>query len=179
MEDPTTTAALPLDPTTFCNAVAALLEPRHQAIAALRAMADLLEANPLWATKWQPEFTITEYDEVDHRWTNETSVKIEQARRHMTESARVLKKGQPIGSVRKVAGDYDYSVQRPLVGDIDVRATATRSLTCSMIPTDEVERVAVVEVPEKVAAGYTRYVDRPVMERVCAELLMPGYEAAS
>lgn len=171
-----------MDPTTFCNTVAEVLEPRHQAVGALRELADLLEANPLWATRWDaPTFYFFDHDDLD------SSAKPggDEAKAHavafLAESARVLAKGQPIGSVRKTADDKYYNVERNLAAyPVDhygvILAAAARTLVCEMVETGEVETYEVEEIPDEVRERYRVTKTKPVMEQVCSELVVPGYE---
>jgi len=173
-----------MDPTTFCNVMAEALERRHQAIADLRELADLLEANPMWATKWSvPTLHVWEHEHIASQPLDADEPKA-RATRFLADSARVMAKGQPLGTARKGATDAYYSVTRGLGGttsfyDRCVQATVPRSLVCEYVDTGETEEVEVVEIPDEVRAQHVRTEQRPVMERVCSDLLLPGYEVAS
>jgi len=168
-----------MDPTTFCNTVAEILSPRREVVAALRATADVLEAHPLWCPAWKPELRVPDWSRLGYTWSLDTPVKMENARRHLAESARVLGAGQPIGTVRKHADDYTYSVRREVAAGINIEAYAARSLTCEMVDTDEVETYEVAEIPDEIRAQYTVTKTRPVTERVCADLVVPGFGGES
>ena len=151
-----------MDPTTFCNTVAEVLAPRHAAIDSLHEAIELFEANPLWMTDWKPLL-------VAYHWTDGAA--------RLAESARILAAGQPIGTVRKVNTEHDLTVKRPLRGSGQISVKAMRAEVCEMVDTGRTERVPIVEVPEDVRAAYTRFEDRPIMQRVCPDALLAGAEA--
>ena len=170
-----------MDPTAFCNFMARVLSTRRDVVDGLRSLADFLEANPLWATKWKPGvLDVSSWEDPLSAPPNSDLIDPDmRAREHETRflarAARAFGDRQPIGTVRKVATDYMYGVQRDLVSDVvAISATSTRNVVCTMVETGEFEEVAVVEIPDDVKARYTRVEQRPKMERVCVGLLDGG-----
>lgn len=158
-----------MDPTTFCNCAAAHLETRRDVVDGLRALADLLEQHPLWALDWKPDtFAVWNYDHAGPLLPDGE---------HLLVSSRVLRSGRPVGAVKKFANDWQLGIEVELSPAIVLRAAALRDNVCHLVETGETERVAIVEVPDDVAAAYTRYEDRPVMERVCPDVLGSGRPA--
>jgi hypothetical protein len=87
---------------------------------------------------------------------------------------RALVDGARVGTVTKRDPASGYVGAIRDFGVHQLRVTACNEATCEMVDTGEVETVEVVEVPDEVAAAYTRTETKPVLKRVCRPLLGEG-----
>ncbi len=180
MEDPTTNAALPLDPTALLNTLASIADRRRESVQRLREQADWLEAHPLFAPTWTAgQLSFSTINWLGSEWWRlDKAGLVEQTRKALLDAAREMKRGQPIGAVKKSATDHFYGVTLTLPAGGAIVVTAARDNVCRIVETGDTEDVVTYDIPDDVREEYRRVLQKPVVERICDPLTIAAFESA-